>query len=161
MGASILSGKISGMGWVSSRISNQQAFTRGLPIFWDAIRDNIGQAVTEFNESTGGMGGHTIDHTDCTARGRRCTRLHKALNNSAIEIFMNESDKSLRTQLRDGAESTICNYRLDSDGSKIEAYTTDKEGNHRILPIADVCEIAVGDFMFTPFPTSFVKPPSA
>jgi hypothetical protein len=50
------------------------------------MRDSIGEVVCEFNERTKGTI-NVLDHTDCRSKGKYCARIHKAIDNTAIEIY--------------------------------------------------------------------------
>jgi hypothetical protein len=146
------------MGWVEKKFSDQLRLTREIPRLWDQVRDNIGQATLEYNARTDGSGNH-LDHTDCMARARLCTRLHQARDGSMIEVFLNESDASLRTVTRDGTENTICHYRL-ATGEGLEFFVN-KDTEIRAISVDTACEMAVSAFIFSPFPLPFLNPPRA
>ncbi len=120
---------------------------------WDRVRDSIGAAVFEFNERTKGTP-NTIDHTECMAKGQYCTRIHKAIDNSSIEVYLDESDHSLNV-LQEGRMSLgkICGYRITEDHKSAEFFMHEPhETASRAISVDDACQKAVEEFIFNPFP---------
>src|ERR1700676_2240532 len=104
------------MGWVKDRFSEHSAYAAEVPKLWDKMRDSIGEAVTEFNERTSGTP-NTLARTDCMSKSKYCVRIQKALNNSSIEVYLDEGDRSLNVSRQDRApiNNKICGYRITED----------------------------------------------
>jgi len=120
------------------------------------MRDSIGAAIIEFNEQTSGTP-NTLEHTDCMARGRYCARIHKAIDNSSIEIYLDESDRSLNVTREGRASRKVCEYRITEDRKAAEFSMSGADGVTRATTPECACEMAIAEFIFTPFPASFPK----
>jgi hypothetical protein len=137
------------MGWVKERFSEQQTYLAEVPKLWDKMRDSIGSAVIEFNEQTAETG-NTLGRADCTAKGKFCVRINKVLDNSSIEIYLDESERSLNTFRGNGRSTNkrVCGYRIVQGGKNVEFFGED--GNE--ISVDQACEKALAEFIFTPFP---------
>jgi hypothetical protein len=96
----------------------------------------------------------------CSARARFCCRVVRSRDNEAIEIFLDDRERKLKTVLRtDTADSerAICGYRLDSNGTALELFI-EREGESRVLSMDEACEAALGEFMLSPFPQQYFVP---
>jgi hypothetical protein len=143
------------MGWVKDKFNEHLAYAAETPKLWNRVRDSIGEAVVEFNEGTTGTG-NTLDHTDCMAKGKYCTRIHKAIDNSSIEVYLDEDNRSLNI-LRQGlmASGEICRYRITEDHKGAEFFVKEPhETALRTISVEQACQMAIAEFIFTPFPAS-------
>jgi len=145
------------MGWVKDRFSEHLAYDAEVPKLWNRMRDNIGQAVVEFNEQTAGTP-NTLDHTDCMAKGKYCTRIHKAIDNSSIEVYLDESSRTLNCS-REGRmlAEKICGYRITEDRKSAEFFEQGQSGTCTIS-VDEACQKAIAEFIFNPFPALPAKP---
>ncbi len=138
-------------GWVENRFLDHIAYERNIPNLWNKVRDNIGQAVEEFNNRTP-LAEH-LDHRDCMARGKHCIRLHKAVDNSEIEVFLNETSRLLKTATGNHSDKTICKFRLTGDRKELEFFQDEAQAK-TVISADEACESAIGEFIFNPFPTN-------
>jgi hypothetical protein len=146
------------MGWVKDRFNEHLAYAAEVPRLWNRMRDNVGEAVVEFNERTAGTG-NTLDQTDCMAKGKYCTRIHKAIDNSSIEVYLDEGNRSLNVS-REGrtAPGEICRYRITEDHKGAEFFVQEPhETALRAISVDEACQRAIAEFIFTPFPASNLK----
>jgi hypothetical protein len=142
------------MGWVKDRFDEQAVYAVEVPRLWNRMRDSIGVAIREFNERTTGTP-NSLDRTDCRDKGGYCTRILKAVDNSSIEVYLDERSQSLNAS-RGGhtAAGKICGYRITEDRKGAEFFVQDAEGNARALTVDDACEMALSEFIF---PTTSTK----
>src|ERR1019366_6062880 len=134
------------MGWVKDRFSEHRAYAAEVPKLWDKVRDNIGEAVSEFNEQTGPK---ALGFADCMANGKYCTRIHKAINNSSIEVYLDESDRSLNVS-REGRRSSgkICGYRIAEDHKGAEFFVQEPhETALRAITVDEACQKVLAEFI--------------
>jgi hypothetical protein len=140
------------MGWVKDRFNEHIAYAAEVPKLWNRVRDSVGEAVVEFNERTSGTV-HTLDHTDCMAKGKYCTRIHKAIDNSSIEVYLDESNRSLNVSREGHTTSEICRYRITGDHKGAEFFVREPhETALRAISVDEACQRAIAEFIFTPFP---------
>lgn len=123
------------MGWVAERFQAERTYQTKLPAFWDAMRDAVGHAVEEFNKHSDGP---TVDRTDCTARSNHCVRLHKASDNSTLEIFLDEKSRDLKT-----SKGAVCSFGVSADGRELEF----RQGGD-VISVDEACQKAIEGFLF-------------
>jgi hypothetical protein len=136
------------MGWVKDRFDEQAAYATEVPRLWNRMSDSIGVSLREFNERTTGAS-NTLGKTDCRAKGDYCIRILKAIDNSSIEVYLDESSKSLNAS-RGGhtAAGRICGYRITEDRKGAEFFVQDADGIARAVSVDDACKMAIGEFVF-------------
>lgn len=145
------------MAWVENRFKDRLVYQVEVPRLWDRFRDGVGEAVFEFNDRTKGTP-NTLDTTNCMARGTPCVRVHKALDNSSVEIFLDVDQRAIMTGSSTGTKTNwICGYRIASgDPPDLELFI-ESDGVSRIITVDEACEVALGDFIFKPFPSPFIN----
>ena len=136
------------MGWVKDRFDEQAAYATEVPRLWNRMSDSIGVSLREFNERTTGTS-NTLGKTDCRAKSDYCIRILKAIDNSSIEVYLDESSQSLNAS-RGGhtAAGRICGYRITEDRKGAEFFVQDAAGIARAISVDDACKMAIGEFVF-------------
>src|SRR5580700_7445231 len=135
------------MGWVEKRFTEELAYTNGIEALWNAVRDSVAVAVQEFNKRTNAG----VIRNDCRARGQYCIRVAKGGPKfSSIEIFLDEEERWVKASVPSEPETVqrVCGYRLKKDAPSLEFFRTDSTGDNPSLSVDDVCELALGDFLF-------------
>jgi hypothetical protein len=146
------------MGWVENRFLDEEKYEETLSSLWNEFRDALGTAVKEFSRRVSGSNSAPLSRKDCTARGNQyCVRLQKSHPDESLEVFIDENDKSLKTALQSEPSviKTVCNYRLKADRSGLEFAAPNAENGFTSLGIEAACEMAIGSFLFSPFPRVF------
>lgn len=146
------------MGWVEERFASQLLLNKGVPKLWNAMRDSVGQAVIEYNARVPDTA-HELTLSDCKAQGRFCRRLERKHTGASLEIYLDESNASLKISLQPSAVSeSICGYRLQPSGEVVEFFVATPGG--AIAKTADeASRMAIEDFLFNPFPRQFSTAP--
>jgi hypothetical protein len=136
---------------VNDRFDEQLAYAAAVPKLWDRMRDSIGEAIREFNERTS-CTPNTLQHGACV-EGKYCTRIHKAIDSSSIEVCLEEGARTLNIS-RQGRRSPekICGYRITEDRKSAEFFIQDPDGRARSMSVDEACQRTIGEFIFTPFP---------
>jgi hypothetical protein len=126
---------------------------REIGTLWKAVRDSIGQAAIEYNQRTNGTY-FTLYPSGCTSKSSLCMRIEmKGESARSIEVFIEDSEPILKVYMRRSKETReICRYRLCEDRSRLEFYKEGTDGIDTILTPEHVCEMALSDFLFKPFP---------
>ena len=146
------------MGWVKDRFDEQAVYAAEVPRLWNRLRDSIGVAMSEFNERAGGTP-NTLGRTDCRAKSDYCTRILKSIDNSSIEVYLDERSQSLNAS-RGGhtAAGKICGYRITEDRKGAEFFVQEPhETALRAISVDEACQKAIAEFIFTPFPARAVQ----
>jgi hypothetical protein len=143
------------MGWVSDRFKERSALDQKIGPAWNSVRDSIGTAAMEYNERVKGTE-WTLHRADCTSKSSMCMRLEtRGPHARSIEVFIDDNAPTLNIYLPAINDTRqICKYHLNGDHSDIEFYTEDSEGGRAVRTIEQVCEMALSDFLFNPFPLS-------
>lgn len=138
------------MGWVEDKIKDRRATEKFTTVLWNALRDSIGDAVTDFQVNV-----HLpeVSSKDCKARAPLCMRVEKG--GSFIEIFLVKDDQSIQKSGDGDGDSLIARYRLKADKSGLQFYR-EGEGSDVILTADMVARCALEDFLFTPFPLATI-----
>lgn len=89
------------MGWIKERAADHRATIAFITPLWNSLRDSIGAAVREFNETFNVPG---VDRSDCEARAMPCVRVAKP--GQFIEIFLSESGQSIKSVIGEWARKT-------------------------------------------------------
>jgi hypothetical protein len=130
------------MGWVKDRLTNYPQFT---PKLWDELKDSIGVAVMEFNDSTSNAADNHLEAKDCTSMGKYCRRVSKAYGAVSVEVFLDEATKMLKI----APDVSICGYRIRPDRAAAEFFKDTPEGPFGI-PVEEACRMAIEEFIFKP-----------
>jgi hypothetical protein len=86
-------------------------------------------------------------------QGKYCTRIHKAIDNSSIEVYLDESNRSLNVSPEGRAAREICRYRITEDRKGAEFFVHEPhESAARAISVDEACQRAIAEFIFTPFP---------
>lgn len=137
------------MGWVNERIKDEVAY-RLLPKFWNAMRDAVGTAAEEFRGHSLIDESEALTWSDCRTKARCCVRVNRRGN--SIEVYLDESDKTLKTfMVSDATTTTVCEYRLGKSRADLELFIQDENGS-RVLTEDQACEKALEGFLFNPLP---------
>jgi hypothetical protein len=140
------------VGWVRNRFTEQALYdAKGSAVLalWNQMRDDIGQAVLEFNEQSQ----DTVEHKPCTANGEYCIRIHRSINNSSIEVYLNPKGHTLCVSRgTPGSQKRICGYRVTEDRKELEFCGGSKDVPEFPMSTECACELAIGDFLFIPRP---------
>jgi len=136
------------MGWVEDEFQERSDYEQFVPQLWNAMRDSIGVAVTEFNKHTSDAATNHLTAGDCTAMGKYCRRVAKRFGSVSVEIFLEEKEKALKTST-DPAQpaNPICGYRIKADRSGAEFFENRTEGSVGIST-EDACRRALKQFIF-------------
>lgn len=95
------------MGWVAEKFKEHEDTKNHLDGLWNGLRDSCQIAVSEFVVKIDQL---NVERRDCSARGKRCQRITKGTQ--FIEIFISESDQSVRSALGTDKEIVLAYYRL-------------------------------------------------
>jgi hypothetical protein len=125
----------------------------------NSLRDSIGSAVAEFDTSIDESG---VSVSDCAARAKPCMRVQKP--GRFIEIFLSPEDRTIRSAVQENGghsaeEVVVCHYRLNSDMPKLEFFVGKEIGDPRVVSADQVAQLALEQFLFTPFPKNYVHRP--
>jgi hypothetical protein len=136
------------MGWVNDKFDEKATYAAEVPRLWKRMRDSIAEAVSDFNHRTNDAA-NNLNHTDCRAKGNYCTRIQKSIDNSSIEIYLDESAQSLNAS-RGGhtAHGKVCGYRISGDRKGAEFFAQDAEGIARAISVEEACKLAIAEFIF-------------
>jgi len=133
------------MGWVEDRFQNEADFKKFVPQLWNAMRDSIGVAISEFNSHMGDKSGEHLEATDCTSMGTYCRRVTRGSGPISIEIFLNAKTRTL-TARQDGATLiTVCGYRIRHDRTGGEFFL---ESTGDSIEVDIACRGALETFIF-------------
>jgi hypothetical protein len=143
------------MGWVENRFLDEVAYSREIPKLWNKVRDSLGQSASEFNARIKSVGPE-VSITDCMAKGKLCVRLQR--DESTIEIFLNASERALKTYTPNSPDKTVAHFRLTPARDELEFFV-ERDGITIGISVDGICELAVASFLFDPFPRRFNAEP--
>jgi UPF0288 family protein (methanogenesis marker protein 3) len=141
------------MGWVKQRIADADAYkTLTLPL-WNSLRDAVGAAVTEFNDHASIVPDDRLRRSDCQSQARYCIRVTRG--NRSIELFLNESDRSVQISELPNPARTVAQFKLNRERDELDLSTSTVDGQWEEATADTVCEMALSDLLFTPPPRRF------
>ena len=133
------------MGWVKDQIQEEENLPKLLPNLWNAMRDSIGAAADDFNDTISDASDEWLEAVDCQSMGRFCRRVTKCSGMLAIEVFLDVKERELKVSER-LQEQVVCQYRMATDGTRAEFFTEGPEGPI-ILTVEQACRMALKDFI--------------
>ena len=138
------------MGWVAEKFKEHEDTKNHLDGLWNGLRDSCQIAVSEFVVKIDQL---NVERRDCSARGKRCQRITKGTQ--FIEIFISESDQSVRSALGTDKEIVLAYYRL-KDGGKGLEFFEERDGGSVSITADVVCRKALEEFLFNPPPFGYL-----
>jgi hypothetical protein len=138
------------MGWLRNRLRGHLI---EIPKLWDQMRDCIGEAARDLAEATASTS--SLEADACKARGKYCVRIRKTPGGGSVEVYLDESTRSLNVSLDNDPTKTrkVCGYRLSPEADRgAEFFTEDASGMKQSISVDTACELAIGTFILTPFP---------
>jgi hypothetical protein len=132
------------MGWVEDRFQNDSDFKKFVPQLWDAMRDSIGVAISEFNAHSEDASKKHLEAVDCLSMGHYCRRVTKG-HGPSLEIFLQDKKRKLMVR-QDGATfKEVCGYRIKRDRTGAEFFY---EPSGTSVDIEVACRAALEIFIF-------------
>jgi hypothetical protein len=132
------------MGWVEEKFQNDSDFKVFVPQLWDAMRDSIGIAISEFNAHSEDVSKKHLEAVDCSSMGSYCRRVTKGYGPS-LEIFLQEKKRTLMIKQDGSTFKSICGYRIKRDRSGAEFFY-EPTGDSMDVEVA--CRAALEIFIF-------------
>jgi hypothetical protein len=133
------------MGWVDDRFQNDADLKKFVPQLWDAMRDSIGVAISEFNAHSEDASKKYLEAKDCTSMGTYCRRVTKGSGPTCIEVFLQEKKRTLALRQDGGTHQKVCEYRIKRDRSGAEFFF---DGTGNPIEVDDACRMALEIFIF-------------
>ena len=131
------------MGWVEDRFQNDSDFKTFVPQLWNAMRDSVGVAISEFNAHTSDASSKYLEAKDCASMGSYCRRVSKGAGPNSIEVFLQEKKRLL--EVKSDGIMPICGYRIKADRSGAEFFLV-PTGDP--ISVDEACQIALEKFIF-------------
>jgi hypothetical protein len=143
--------------WVDDEFKERIAINSGTIALWNAMRDSIGLAVSEYNRRVAETDSQ-LSRSDCSAKSRFCVRVEMKRKDRFIEIFVEENEPVLNVGSQAEQESReICRYRVNADRSGLELYLKKPDQTTSTITPEEACKLALHDFLFKPFPVPFAN----
>ncbi len=146
------------MGWVEKKFADQSSYAKGVRRLWDAVRESVDQSIVEFNARVPGA---LSTLSDCAAPGKFCLRITKYLDNTALELSLDEVKWTFNKDPIGSEPKAVCGIRVTPDHSGLEFFTDHEPPGDQTLTIEQACKMALEDFLFGPEFPRYLDPPAA